>query len=78
MRMTLDLPEDLLAAATQLAAARRLSVEQVFEASLRAYLALERHRARESLPVLPLPIVRGVRTVHGVDLDDTSALLCIE
>ena len=78
MRTTVDLPDHLLVAAKQLAAARRVPLTRVLEESLRAYLAEARNRERESTTVPPLPVVRGVRTVRGINLDDTSALLDIE
>jgi hypothetical protein len=78
MRTTVDLPDHLLLEAKQLAAARRIPLTRVLEESLRAYLAAERTRERESAAIPPLPVVRGVRPVRGVDLDDTSALLEIE
>ena len=77
MRTTVNLPDDLLGAAKQLAAARRVALARVLEESLRAYLAHARDRESESSTLPPLPIVRGVRTVRGIDLDDTSALLGI-
>lgn len=76
MRTTVDVPEHLLAAAKQLAAATGRSFARIVEESLRAYLAEERGRART--PARALPIVRTAKPVRGIDLDDTSALLDVE
>ena len=78
MRTTVDLPEHLLVQAKQLAAARQIPLTRVLEDSLRAYLAEERARSRSGDSVPALPVVRGVRPVRGVDLDDTSALWDVE
>jgi hypothetical protein len=77
MRTTVDLPDHLLVEAKRLAAERRIPLTRVLEESLRAYLAEERGRERvRAAP--PLPVLRHVRPVRGIDLDDTSALLDIE
>lgn len=76
MRMTLDLPDDLLVDARKLAAERRVPLTRLLEESLRAYLSEQRLRTREepvSLPVLTAPAL-----VPGVDLDDTSRLWELE
>ncbi len=75
MRTTVDLPSHLLIEAKKLAAVRRTSVTRILEESLRAYIAEERAHPREAAAPLGLPVVRGVRPVRGVDLDDTSELL---
>jgi hypothetical protein len=78
MRTTVDLPDHLLVEAKQLAAARRIPLTRVLEESLRAYLAQERVREVEAVPIPTLPVVAGARPVRGIDLDDTSALLDLE
>ena len=78
MRTTVDLPEHLLVEAKRLAAAKRLPLTRILEESLRAYLADERTRARESGSVPALPVLRNVKPARGIDLDDTSSLLDVE
>lgn len=78
MRTTVDLPEHLLVEAKRLAAAKRIPLTRILEDSLRAYLADERTRANEGGSAPALPVIRNVRPVRGVDLDDTSSLLDVE
>jgi hypothetical protein len=78
MRTTVALPDHLWIEAKRLAAERRIPWTRILEESLRAYLAEERTRAPESDSTSPLPVIRNVRPVRGIDLDDTSALLDVE
>jgi hypothetical protein len=71
MRTTIDIPDHLLIAAKQKAAARNTSVTNLVVDSLRRYLAEENLRAP---PSRDLPVIRDARPVDGVDLDDTSVL----
>ena len=77
MRTTIDLPDDLLVEAKRLAAERRIPLTRILEESLRAYLVEERARAREPESTSELPVIRDVRPIPGIELDDTSALLDI-
>ena len=73
MRTTVDLPDQLLAEAEQLAAERQLPLTRLLEDSLRFYLNEQRlRRAQDELP--PLPLLRDPIPVEGVDLNDTSRL----
>jgi hypothetical protein len=74
MRTTVTLPDHLLIAAKQLAAARRTSLTAILEESLRAYLASERGRQQEHEGSITLPVMDGGAPRSGVDLNDTSAL----
>ncbi|HVS01100.1 MAG TPA: hypothetical protein VMW27_31070 [Thermoanaerobaculia bacterium] len=71
--MTIDIPEQLLIEAEQLAAERRLPLTQLVEDSLRLYLDEQSLRRAQTEPA-PLPLLRDPVPVEGVDLDDTSRL----
>jgi hypothetical protein len=73
MRMTIDLPEHLLAQARQLAAERDLPLARLLEDSLRLYLGTQRARGAQAEPP-PLPLLRDPVPIEGVDLADTSRL----
>lgn len=72
MRTTLDLDDDVLREAKQLAAATGTTVTSLIEDALRALLT----RHLEAMPVAAeLPVFRGGRGARpGVDLADTAAL----
>lgn len=77
MRTTINIPEQLLVEAKQLAAERNLPLKRLFEDSLRRYLEEQR-----SLPTqagfAPLPLLRNPVPVESIDLDDTSRLWTLE
>jgi hypothetical protein len=73
MRTTVDLPEQLLAEARQLAAERHLPLTRLFEDSLSSYLREQRKQRPKDVPP-PLPLLRDPVPVPGIDLDDTSRL----
>jgi hypothetical protein len=74
MRTTLNLDDELLVGAKELAARNRTTLTAVIEDALRD--KLRERDAAEPLPPVELPVSRmrgGLRP--GVDLDDTAALL---
>lgn len=77
LRTTIDIPEQLLVEAKQLAAERHLPLTRVFEDSLRLYLGEQRLRRAQAEPA-PLPLLRDPVPVEGVDLNDTSRLWELE
>jgi hypothetical protein len=77
MRMTLDLPEQLLMEAKQLAAELQLPLARLFEDSLRLYLAEHRSCPAQS-GLAALPLLRDPVPVEGIDLDDSSRLWGLE
>ena len=73
MRTTIDIPDDLLAKATRIAAESKRPLRAVIADTLRE--ALDRRRpARRALPVA-LTLCGGSGLQPGVDLDDTDAFL---
>lgn len=77
MRTTIEIPDQLLAQAKQLAAERHLPLTRLFEDSLRLYLGEQRPRQAQAKPA-PLPLLRDPVPVAGIDLDDTSRLWDLE
>jgi hypothetical protein len=73
MRTTIEIPDQLLTEAKQLAAERHLPLTRLFEDSLRLYLYEQRQRRAQAEPA-PLPLLRDPVPVEGIDLDDTSRL----
>ena len=72
MRTTVDLPDDLLAAAKERAAREGRSLSDVVGDAVRASFA--REPSRKQRPV-ELPTFDGGGLQPGVDLDDSAALL---
>jgi predicted transcriptional regulator len=72
MRTTITIDEHLLDQVRQVAAARRQTVSQVIEDSVRESLL---RRGPEGRPSFELRTFRGGGYQAGVDLDDNAALL---
>jgi hypothetical protein len=73
MRTTIDLPDDLLAKAKRLAAEAKRPLRAVIEDALREALG-RRRTSRRAAPVR-LTTFGASGLQHGVDLDDSAALL---
>ncbi|MSQ06907.1 MAG: ribbon-helix-helix protein, CopG family [Dehalococcoidia bacterium] len=73
MRITIQLDDQLLAAARGLAARSGRSVSAVIEEALREMLA--RRQQAAARPPVRLPTPSGAGLQSGVDLDDSAALL---
>jgi hypothetical protein len=72
MRTTINLDEDLLAEAKQVAARTGRTLAAVVEDALRESLHRRHHTAR---PAVELPVFGAGGVQPGVDLDDSAALL---
>lgn len=75
MRTTINLPDELLARAKQLAARSRTTLTAIIEASLRETLA-RRHRKVTAGPV-KLTTYGSGGLQPGIDLNDSAALLAV-
>lgn len=73
MRTMIEIPDQLLTEARQLAAERHLPLTRLFEDSLRLYLGEQRQHRAQAQPT-PLPLLREPVPVEGIALDDTSRL----
>jgi Arc/MetJ family transcription regulator len=73
MRTTIDLPDDLLAKAKRLAAEAKRPLRAIIEDALREALG-RRRPSRQAAPIR-LTTFGGSGLQHGVDLDDSAALL---
>lgn len=72
MRNTIELDDDLYATVKRLAAERGRTTKEISQDALRESLTrhLNTHRPRAELPVF-----HGTGVLHGVDVDDSAALL---
>jgi metal-responsive CopG/Arc/MetJ family transcriptional regulator len=77
MRTTINIPDHLLIAAKQLAAAQKTSLARIMEESLRSYMAEERKRSSAPRHGAELPVVTSAQPRPDIDLTRTSELIDI-
>ena len=73
MRITVDLPDDLLAESKRYTADTGRTLARLTEDSLRE--AVARRQTPDRTEVVELPTFGGGRVMPGVDLDNSAALL---